>query len=134
MTKACEPADTAMDGCGPPQHLRGADTMHYVQCRNRDPEISRWIPDYADTPEGGFWWHGRRDVSPRMMADWGYRYICAVPSPAELAALVRAARAAKQWQERRVSGQVATFHSTIDDLVLADLNTALQPFEGVADV
>lgn len=115
MTQRCEPADTARVGLHYIVHISSATGKP-----NEDPRIARW-----DGERWNEWWLYSQ---PYLVWEAGYRYLCPVPTPAEIEALVRAGRAAQQWQERRVSGQVEAAHSTIDDLVLADLTAALAPF------
>lgn len=124
--------------CEPPEGLRDRDGWHWVEFEGFNHPTHGKRPVLMATQ----WWDRRHDncwsdpftlrmIWPENMAKKGYRYIAPVPTPDALAALVRAAREARDWQQRRAAGLVTSAHSTVDDLVLAALHAALAPFKDI---
>lgn len=111
--KRCEPADTNRDG---DYYLRSSDGQY---------KYGRWVSAVK------MWQFIAQGWNTRPEELTGYCCLCLAPSPAEIEALTVAARSARDWQQRRVDGQVAVAHSTIDDIVLAALSAALASFQKV---
>lgn len=72
-TQRCEPADPTRDG------------WHYVQRGSDHPRSVEWVHSWGWVGMGA-------NREPTVAARAGYRYLQPVPTPAEIAALVRESR------------------------------------------
>lgn len=112
-----------MTRCEPPAEMREREGLHILLTPSGEEDAGKWRG-----PDMEWWFGGHVSMSAVAAAEIGWRYLGPIPSHAEIEALVKAARSALEWQQRRTSGLVATAHSTIDDLVEADLAAALSHF------
>ncbi len=100
--KRCEPADTQRDG------------WHWVRSPHKTVRCAYWSGDIHS------WTNiiGTGNASHAYFM--GYRYICPVPSPAEIAALVAAARDIANNVHARIA---------VAQHKMAKLDAALAPFQ-----
>lgn len=84
--------------CEPPEALRGGYGYHYINLVGRLVEtgadhtvIRLWVPSLQ------YWTGPGGHMDPRTAFSEGYRYLSPVPTPSEIATLVRAGRAVVQF-------------------------------------
>lgn len=70
--------------CEPPEALRQVDGWHWLTDPNGQPYADQWTAKVGKSPTDLGSWDG---YSPEQQWADGYRYVCPIPSPAELAAL-----------------------------------------------
>jgi len=91
------------DRCEPPEGLREPWSRHWVKPPAQAPFIAIWFWDK--------WFNGGADgdPSPKGWAKSGYRYICPVPTPTEIAA--------KDAEIKRLQAENATLRLTLDAIL-----------------
>jgi hypothetical protein len=120
--------------CQPPEGLRERGGPHYVQ-RGKEIDHWYWEPLLNDDAEwiGGYWFFAGDILAilPEEMTAKGWTYLSPIPSHAELAALVKAARdVLTQWEH----GRILTVDSPNDSHgigTLDNLSAALSAFPEV---
>lgn len=117
-TQRCEPADPTKEQWG------------WLRTPTHGPVLCKW---YEHNGVAGAWcWHygGSRDgdINPAFISELGWTYVSAVPTPAEIAALVAAARKALDALLAREAGNVDELYSEPEETVLVDLINSLAAF------
>ena len=130
------------DRCEPPPGLRDAEGLHMIRYDTGDCsdvlDCWTWVPaDLCGTEEGAWTKEPGRElahlISPGDFEDeagcWNARWVAPVPQPAEIAALVRAARALRN--EAMMTANEHTDHPRSDALYTLSrrVEGALAPFQ-----
>lgn len=116
------------DRVEPPAGMREREGAHWIRHGAARPTLAIWHPEtrvnYPSYLLAGWWEFGSNRLPAKDACGWGYRYLGPIPSHAEFAALLGAARVALG----HLTGGMDDDWRDTDPVDL--LRAAIAPFEG----